>query len=167
MSHKDLSDYMSGRYYISPSILYSIATLSPSKEAYEIPVDRDWVTIAVIAHREDVRLSNPSSRNGEDTTQDGRPKNSKYIKIRLVDFGTPTGDSGATRGDAMLNMLLFEASSVHEIKEDNSKSRGKKVYNGGSGGAFEASAKYREGAVISVLNPMVLRPFKVGNFHRS
>ena len=168
MSHKDLSDYMSGKYYISPSTLYSIATLSPSKEAYEVPVDGDWVTVAVIAHREDVRLSNPSSRNGEDTTQDGPSKNSKYIKIRLVDFGTPTGDSaGATRGDAMLNMLLFEASSVYEIKEDDSKSKGKKTYKGGSGGAFEASAKYREGAIISVLNPMVLRPFKVGYFHRS
>src|SRR5258706_1571575 len=168
MSHKDLSDYMSGKYYISPSTHYSIATLSPSKEAYEIPVEGDWVTVAVIAHREDVRLSNPPPRKDEDTTQHGPPKNSKYIKLRLVDFGTPTADgTGATRGDAMLNMLLFEASSVYEIKEDDSKSRGKKVYKGGSGGAFEASAKYREGAIISVLNPIVLRPFKVGYFHRS
>ena len=125
-------------------------------------MEGDWVTVAVIAHREDVRLSNPSSRNDEDSPQHGPLKASKYIKLRLVDFGTPTADSaGATRGDAMLNMLLFEASSVHEIKEDNSKSRGKKTYKGGSGGAFEASAKYREGAVISVLNPIVLRPFKV------
>lgn len=163
MPHKDLSHYMSGRYYISPSTLYSIATLSPSKEAYEIPVEGDWVTVAVIAHREDVRLSNPSSRDDEDGPQHGPLKASKYIKLRLVDFGTSTADSaGATRGDAMLNMLLFEASSVHEIKEDDSKSRGKKLYKGGSGGAFEASAKYREGAVISVLNPIVLRPFKVG-----
>ena len=161
MSHKDLSDYMSGKYYISPSTLYSIATLSPSKEAYEIPVEGDWVTVAVIAHREDVRLSNPPQRNDGDNTQHGPPKNSKYIKLRLVDFRA-ADCAGATRGDAMLNMLLFEASSVHEIKEDDSKSRGKKIYKGGSGGAFEASAKYREGAVISVLNPIILRPFKVG-----
>jgi len=163
MSHEDLSEYMSGRYYVSPSTLYSIATLSPSKEAYEVPVEGDWVTIAVIAHREDVRLSNPPSQSGEDGPQGDPPKASKYIKLRLVDFGTPAGDkSGATSGDAVLNMLLFEASSVSEIKEDDSESRGKKVYKGGSGGAFEASAKYREGAVIAVLSPIVLRPFKVG-----
>jgi minichromosome maintenance protein 10 len=100
-------------------------------------------------------------------SQHGPPKASKYIKLRLVDFGTPAADkSGATRGDAMLNMLFFEASSVSEIKEDDSRSRGKKVYKGGSGGAFEASAKYREGAVIAVLNPVVLRPFKVGPSRR-
>ena len=122
-----------------------------------------WVTIAVIAHREDVRLSNPSSRNDEDGSQHGTPQASKYTKFRLVDFGTPTADNaGTTRGDAMLNMFLFEASSVSEIKEDDSKSRGKKTYKGGSGGAFEAPAKYREGTVIAVLNPIVLRPFKVG-----
>jgi hypothetical protein len=163
MSYEDLSDYMSGRYYISPSTLYSIATLSPSKEAYEVPVEGDWVTVAVIAHREEVRLSNTPVRNDEDGSQHGAPKASKYTKLRLVDFGTPTtDDAGATRGDAMLNMLLFEASSVHEIKEEDSKSKGKKIYKGGSGGAFEASAKYHEGAVIAVLNPSVLRPFKVG-----
>src|SRR5258708_7848764 len=154
MSHEGLSDYMSGRYYISPSTLYSIATLSPSKEVYQVPVEGDWVIIAVIAHREDVRLSSSSSRNDGGGSDHGPLKASKYIKFRLVDFGTPTADkSGATRGDAMLNMLLFEASSVSEIKEEESKSRGKKVYKGGSGGAFEASAKYREGAVVAVLNP--------------
>jgi minichromosome maintenance protein 10 len=159
MSHEDLSSYMDGRYYVSPSTLYSIATLSPSKEEYEVPVEGDWVTIAVIAHREDVRLSNPPPRNDED----GPHKASKYIKFRLVDFGTSAVDqTGPTRGDAMLNMLLFEASSVSEIKEDDSTSRGRKVYKGGSGGAFEASAKYREGAVIAVVSPVVLRPFKVG-----
>ena len=164
MSHEDLSNYMSGRYYISPSTLYSIATLSPNKEAYEVPVEGDWVIIAVIVHREDVRVSNPSSRNDDDGPEHAPPKASKFIKFRLVDFGTPTADkSGATRGDAMLNMLFFEASSVSEIKEEESKSRGKKVYKGGSGGAFEASAKYREGAVIAVLNPVVLRPFQVGH----
>jgi len=164
MSHGDLSNYMSGRYYISPSTLYSIATLSPNKEAYEVPVEGDWVIIAVIAHREDVRITNPSSRNDNDGPEYGPPRASKYIKFRLVDFGTPTADkSGATRGDAMLNMLFFEASSVSEIKEEESKSRGTKVYKGGSGGAFEAPAKYREGAVIAVLSPVVLRPFKVGH----
>lgn len=166
MSHEDLSDYMSGRYYVSPSTLYSIATLSPNKEAYEVPVEGDWVIIAVIAHREDVRLSNLSSRNDDDAPEHGPPKASKYIKFRLVDFGTLAADkSGATRGDAMLNMLFFEASSVSEIKEEQSESKGKKVYKGGSGGAFEASAKYHEGAVIAVLNPIVLRPFKVGHSH--
>jgi minichromosome maintenance protein 10 len=117
----------------------------------------------VIAHREDVRLSNLSPRNGGGGPAHGPPKASKYIKFQLVDFGTLTADkSGATRGDAMLNMLFFEASSVSEIKEEESNSRGKKVYTGGSGGAFEASAKYHEGAVIAVLSPIILRPFKVG-----
>jgi minichromosome maintenance protein 10 len=164
MSHEDLSEYMRGRYYISPSTLYSIATLSPCKEAYEVPVEGDWVTIAVIAQRENVRLSNSSPWDDQDGLQGAPQKVSKYLKLRLVDFGTPTADkTGATRGDALLNMLLFEASSASDIKDDDSKSRGKRLYKGGSGGAFVESAKYHEGAVIAVLNPTLLRPFKVSH----
>jgi hypothetical protein len=36
------------------------------------------------------------------------------------------------------------------------------VYKGGSRGAFEAMSKLKEGDVVALLNPKVLKPFQVG-----
>jgi minichromosome maintenance protein 10 len=36
-----------------------------------------------------------------------------------------------------------------------------KIYKGGSRGAFETMAKLREGSVIALLNPRVLKPLQV------
>ncbi|OJT02547.1 DNA replication licensing factor mcm10 [Trametes pubescens] len=49
--HDDFQNYLEGRYYISPSQLYSVIRLLPSKQGYDVPVSGDWLTIAVVAER--------------------------------------------------------------------------------------------------------------------
>ena len=66
---------------------------------------------------------------------------------------------GAARGDAALSLLLFEAENTDTIT--NEDGRTEKTYRGGSRGAFEKVASYREGSVIALLNPRILRPFQV------
>ncbi|EPQ30838.1 uncharacterized protein PFL1_01736 [Pseudozyma flocculosa PF-1] len=69
ISHDDVTDYLQGRYYIPPSMIYSVARptykdVDPTESRragygkdsgrdgdYEIPVDGDWLTIAVIAEK--------------------------------------------------------------------------------------------------------------------
>src|SRR6266566_4579305 len=63
LPYEDLQAYMTGRYYISPSKLYSVVRAQPSGaagprgQAYDVPVVGDWVTIAVVAGRSPVRIS--------------------------------------------------------------------------------------------------------------
>ncbi|KAH9984300.1 hypothetical protein BJV77DRAFT_1072230 [Russula vinacea] len=63
LPYEDLQAYMTGRYYISPSRLYSVLRAQPGGAAgakgqvYDVPVVGDWVTIAVVAERSPVRVS--------------------------------------------------------------------------------------------------------------
>lgn len=93
-----------------------------------------------------------------------KPSGKRYVNLRLIDFGcrtktSTTGDKATIRGDAFLSLLLFESNEVEEItREDGSK---QKLYKGGSRGSFERMAKLKEGSVIALLNPKILRPFQV------
>ncbi|CAE6412801.1 unnamed protein product [Rhizoctonia solani] len=187
----EFQDFMYGRVYLSPSKLYSVARLSPDRSAYDVPVEGDWVTIAVIAERGQVQVSKRGGPQGkkdnrstselggqnvnEDEDEDSRPapRQKKYMRLLLVDFGhrasegQPTPNE-QTKGDALLNMLLFEADSGKTEDGQATRSKGRGVtYKGGSGGAFEACAKLREGAVLAILNPRILKPFQrsSGNPH--
>ncbi|KAH7335529.1 hypothetical protein B0J17DRAFT_670528 [Rhizoctonia solani] len=187
----EFQDFMYGRVYLSPSKLYSTVRLSADRSAYDVPVEGDWVTIAVIAERGQVQVSKRGNRGGpqkkegdkstsgqnanEDDDDDSRPapREKKYMRLLLVDFGhrasegQPTSKE-QTKGDALLSMLLFEADSARTEEGQATKSKGKGVtYRGGSGGAFEACAKLREGAVLAILNPRILKPFQrsSGNPH--
>jgi len=73
---------------------------------------------------------------------------------------------GSLRGDAQLNLLLFESDHydkiIEKVQDDNGKTKEKvtKIWKGGSGGAFEECyIKLREGTVVALLNPKVLKPF--------
>jgi minichromosome maintenance protein 10 len=85
------------------------------------------------------------------------------VNLTLIDFGTGGGGGGkkgTVRGDAVLSLLLFESDSYDTV------SRGEgllpeKIYKGGSRGAFETMARLREGSVIALLNPRVLKPLQV------
>jgi hypothetical protein len=63
LPYEDLQAYMTGRYYISPSKLYSIVRAYPGVgtgargQVYDVPVVGDWVTIAVVAERSPIRVS--------------------------------------------------------------------------------------------------------------
>jgi len=93
----------------------------------------------------------------------------KYVNMTLVDFGAGGGgaggnsnnnEKGTSRGDAVLSLLLFESDTYDTV----SRSDGllpEKIYKGGSRGAFESMAKLREGSVIALLNPRVLKPLQV------
>lgn len=64
---------MYGRYFLPPSLLYSVIRLSRDGATYDVPVDGDWVTIAVVAERGDIRVSGGTGGGGAaelDSTDD-------------------------------------------------------------------------------------------------
>ena len=153
-----------------------------------MPVAGDWVTIAVVAergpmkftrapvgiNRGDVENDGSEGPNTKATKKKGKPHaegppkpGKKYVNIKLVDFGSrsrlgasDTGGQAVIRGDAFLNLLLFEADGFDCIStSDGAKLQ--KVYKGGSRGAFEAMSKMKEGDVVALLNPKVLKPYQV------
>ena len=156
-----------------------------------MPVEGDWITIAVVAERGPIRTTrapvdtapgddgramddgdfcgNDRNKGNDSRTQDSQkpepPKShgKKYVNMKLIDFGArsrPSSAGGASiRGDAFLTLLLFEADGFDRVTNDNGNV--KKVYTGGSKGAFEALSKVKEGDVIALLNPKVLKPFQV------
>ena len=198
ISHDDVQEYLTARFYLSPSRLYSAVRLLPNKQGYDVPVAGDWVTIAVVAERGEVKVSRaPVGIGREDETDmgddgsnelvgdgDGRlafddkkpakpkrrgpvlrkPSGKKYVNMKLVDFGarscsSATGGKATIRGDAFLSLLLFESDGYDKVTRDGAKVE--KVYKGGSRGAFEAMSKLKEGDVVALLNPKILKPFQV------
>ncbi|KAF9497368.1 hypothetical protein BDN71DRAFT_1387750 [Pleurotus eryngii] len=178
--YEDFQDYLRGRVYISPSRLYSCVRLLPDRQAYDVPVPGDWVTVAVVAERGTIKFSKaPVGVNDEegDSASKGKkgkepppkPKGKRYVNLKLVDFGArsrPNAGSttAAIRGDAFLSLLLFEADKFDLVsrEEGDGLLTGKmeKVHRGGSGGAFEALSKVKEGDVVALLNPRILKPFQ-------
>lgn len=195
LPYEDLQAYMTGRYYISPSKLYSVVRAQPGGasgargQAYDVPVVGDWVTIAVVAGRSPVRISrapvavgpgeardaddpdptptpsvtrNPKSAGRKDPEPPSRIGGRKYVNMTLIDFGAGGGGSkkGTSRGDAVLSLLLFESDTYDTVSRGDGLLP-EKIYKGGSRGAFESMAKLREGSVIALLNPRVLKPLQV------
>ncbi|KAF4586295.1 hypothetical protein EYR38_010570 [Pleurotus pulmonarius] len=182
--YEDFQDYLRGRVYISPSRLYSCVRLLPDRQAYDVPVPGDWVTVAVVAERGTIKFSKaPVGVNDEEGDSAGKgkgkkgkepppkPKGKRYVNIKLVDFGArsrPNAGSttAAMRGDAFLSLLLFEADKFDLVSREEGDGDGpltgkmEKVYRGGSGGAFEALSKVKEGDVVALLNPRILKPFQ-------
>ncbi|KAI0718404.1 hypothetical protein C8T65DRAFT_763318 [Cerioporus squamosus] len=200
IAHEDFQDYLRGRYYLSPSKLYSVVRLLPNKQGYDVPVCGDWLTIAVVAERGQMKFTQaPVGVSRDDAVQrdgdrmdelpslDGQPQaqagpsrpfqrrrksqddgskhvGKKYVNMKLIDFGcrsrgsSTDGGKAKIRGDAYLSLLLFESDSFDVLtKEDGTK---EKIYRGGSRGAFERISKMREGAVVALLNPKILKPFQ-------
>ena len=187
-----MQEYLRARYYLSPSLLYSVVRLLPDKQGYDVPLAGDWVTIAVVAERGPVKFTRPPvgiGNEGEDgggsaSTSQKRPQDpskgagkkktesktmasgKKYVNVKLIDFGarsrsssSATGGKEVIRGDAFLTLLLFESDGADTIRRENG--RVEKVYRGGSRGAFESMSKLKEGDVVALLNPKILRPFQV------
>lgn len=93
-----------------------------------------------------------------------RPHGKKYVSMKLIDFGARSGSSASggkstIRGDAFLTLLLFESDGFDKLTAENGSV--KKIYQGGSKGAFEAMSKLKEGDVVALLNPKVLKPLQV------
>ncbi|KAI9463471.1 hypothetical protein HD554DRAFT_1315864 [Boletus coccyginus] len=190
LSHEDLEEYLRGRYYLSPSRLYSCIQVLPNKSGYDVPVEGDWVTIAVVAERGpvkhtrapvDITPGDDGRASGDETGKSkagrnssahnkfdkngpkgqGKPHGKKYVSMKLIDFGARSRSSAsegkaAIRGDAFLTLLLFESDGFDKMTAENGTV--KKIYQGGSKGAFEAMSKLKEGDVVALLNPKVLKP---------
>lgn len=199
LPHDEFQDYLRGRYYLSPSKLYSVIRLLPNKQGYDVPVEGDWVTVAVVAERGPLRFSKAPVGVGKDDlvelpdTSDSikslsldappkparpefqrfkgkakeepqKPSGKKYINLKLIDFGCTSKSSSSAgkaviRGDALLSLLLFECDRIDEVEREDGKKE--KIYRGGSRGAFERMSKLKEGAVVALLNPKILKPFQV------
>lgn len=199
MGHSAVQEYLYGRYYLPPTLLYSVIRLSRDGATYDLPVEGDWLTIAVVAERGEVKISGTKQTTSKDdddvddddgeevsekpnngTTapkgkqgKDGKRKEEanrkrpprKYINLKLCSLPprSKTGSSSSSSGDALLQLLLFEADSVAHstIVNDEGEDVEVKRYSGGSGGAYEKWCNLTVGSVIAVLNPKVLRPLRV------
>jgi hypothetical protein len=100
-----------------------------------------------------------------------KPLGKKYVNLKLIDFGcrsdsSANGGKTIIRGDAFLSLLLFESDGFDTVDTKNG-GLPKKIYKGGSKGAFEHMSKLREGAVIALLTPKILKPFQVGRFQNT
>jgi minichromosome maintenance protein 10 len=178
--HEEFADYLRGRFYLSPSRLYSAIRLLPDKKGYDVPVPGDWITVAVVAERGPIKFTrSPVTIEAEDGDNKSKSKNTKgksglnesektsgkkYVNIKLIDFGarssSTTGGASVIRGDAFLTLLLFESDGFDLIPRGNGM-KPEKLYKGGSRGAFEHLTDVKEGDVIALLNPKILKPFQV------
>lgn len=146
--HEDLQEYLRGRYYLSPSKLYSVVRLLPNKQGYDVPVAGDWLTIAVVAERSKVKQSQaPVGLGREDKTFDGEEEGNTIDQLPLD--GTATGKIDATT-----------AKGKRPRKEDPPKPSGKKYVNmklvdfgcrSGSSSATGGKAVIRGDASLSLL----------------
>ncbi|EJD05074.1 uncharacterized protein FOMMEDRAFT_81119 [Fomitiporia mediterranea MF3/22] len=178
LPHAALQDHLTGRYFLPPSLLYSVVRLQPNKQGYDVPVEGDWVTIAVVADRGDVKITSgpgtstyskrPEDEDSGNSEKKNNPERKKYVHLKLIDLGhrsrsSSSADSprGTLRGDAQLSLLLFESDYYDKLIDKNGKKESvRKLWRGGSGGAFEECfPRLREGTVIALLNPKVLKPF--------
>ncbi|KAF8970690.1 hypothetical protein BDZ97DRAFT_1790519 [Flammula alnicola] len=176
--HEEFEDHLRGRYYLSPSRLYSAIRLLPDKQGYDVPVPGDWITIAVVAERGPIKFTRAPVKieaeegdekdkrkqwKGKAIAEPEKPSGKKFVNLKLVDFGARSGASSSSksiiRGDAFLTLLLFESDSFELIPRDDDGKRDK-VYRGGSRGAFEHLTDVKEGDVIALLNPKILKPFQ-------
>lgn len=184
MPYEDLQDHLRGRYYLPPSRLYSAIRLLPDKQGYDVPVPGDWITIAVVAERGPVKFTRAPVAVGIEEEGDGnthpedlkgkkgkgkdestKSSGKKYINFKLIDFGSrssssATGGKAVIRGDAFLSLLLFESDRFDLVTEEG-RTKPKKIYKGGSRGAYESLTKVKEGDIIALLNPKILKPFQV------
>ncbi|KAG6844234.1 hypothetical protein H0H87_008647 [Tephrocybe sp. NHM501043] len=180
VSHADLQEHLTGRFYLSPSQLYSNVRLLPNKLGYDVPVPGDWITIAVVAERGPLKYTKApiaiGREEGDETEkkckgkgkaneETAKPAGKKFVNLKLIDFGSrssssATGGKAVIRGDAFLSLLLFESDTFDLVAEDG-ESKPRRVYKGGSRGAFESMSKLKEGDVIALLNPRILKPHQV------
>ena len=150
----------------------------PDKQGYDVPVPGDWITIAVVAERGPIKFTRaPVTIEAEDgdnknkkmkgrygDSEEKKTSGKKYVNLKLIDFGarssSTTGGSSVIRGDAFLTLLLFESDGFDLIPRGDGM-KPEKLYKGGSRGAFENLTKVKEGDVIALLNPKILKPFQV------
>ena len=146
--HASVNAYMNCRYAISPSTLYSLTGRSGSSSEYvrdfsqpamdgdfEVPLYGDWVLFAVMSEKSALKYTNK-------TPSDATP--TKYFSCKLLDLNTQyTNIYHELPGHCVMNMLAFESS------------RGTS--------AFDKLWKERDGVLLAILNPRIMRARKGSN----
>lgn len=192
ISHADVQDHLYGRYHLRPAQVYSVARLSRDGATYDVPVDNDWVTIAVVAERSDIRVSGLRDVVSDDEEDEPAPGDSteqtkeksklaaaknkknrkektgnrrqprKYINLKLVALPPRSKSLGATGVSGDAFFQLLLFEADCVVRESDGEGGEKRSYRGGSGGAYEKWCNLGVGSVIAILNPRILRPLKVG-----
>lgn len=191
LPHDQVQDHLYGRYFLKPPQLYSLARLSRDGATYDIPVDGDFVTIAVVAERGDIRVSgsreaasDDDDEEEEDDEGDGPPKAKtkafgkgkgkgkhenkkkrpprKYINLKLVALPPRNKSLGAASVGGDAYLQLLLFESDAIVRKDDGQGGVVREYRGGSGGAYEKWCNLAVGSVVALLNPRVLRPLKTG-----
>lgn len=148
ITHADMNAYMNCRYAISPSTLYSLTGRNGSSSEYvrdvsqpamdgdfEVPLYGDWVLFAVMGEKSALKYTS-------NTSSDAAP--SKYFSCKLLDLNTQyTNIYHELPGHCVMNMLAFESS------------RGIS--------AFDMLWKERDGVLLAILNPRIMRARKGSN----
>lgn len=146
--HANVNAYMNCRYAISPSTLYSLTGRNGSSSEYvrdvsqpamdgdfEVPLYGDWVLFAVMGEKSALKYTS-------NTSSDTAP--SKYFSCKLLDLNTQyTNVYHELPGHCIMNMLAFESS------------RGIS--------AFDKLWKERDGVLLAILNPRIMRARKGSN----
>ena len=70
MSHAAVQAHLDSRYYLPPTLLYSVIRLSRDGSTYDLPVEGDWLTIAVVAERGEVKISGTKQTSANDDDDD-------------------------------------------------------------------------------------------------
>ena len=170
VSHEELQHYMDCRYQVSPSQLYSLTKNSSSESAWaqgmplmdghgEVPLYGDWVLFAVFGEKSGMRYSGAARQSepsmdketkrpyNKDLGTDSVPADErerqirKFFSCKLLDLNVDSVQSNMwITGDCKLNMLLFEPKD----KRDSS--------------AFEKLWKERDGMLLAILNPRIMKP---------
>ncbi len=122
LPHSSLQEHLSGRYHLSPSLLYSVIRLSRDGATYDVPVEGDWVVIAVIAERGEVRVSGMKEGVGSDDDDEGvKPR--KPVKPKPGLRGNDKAKDANTNGEGK-----GEDDKERKEKEQWKKRRGPRKY---------------------------------------
>jgi minichromosome maintenance protein 10 len=182
---------MTSRYFLSPSKLYSVVRLSKDRQQYEVPLDSDWVTIAIVCGKSEIKninggnaVTHPSafvkaeSDNGgdDDDASPVRKKGKGRVKMEddAIDGRRKTRKFVNLKLCALPNKASRKGNGVSgdalltlllfEAETESRATKGDKVtrhYRGGSGGAYEKWWKLDVGSVIGIVAPKVLKPWGV------
>ncbi|WFD07897.1 hypothetical protein MVES1_003265 [Malassezia vespertilionis] len=176
VSHAQLQQYLECRYIVNIGTLYNLAgrtgkSLSEYQSAndrtmdgdVEVPLYGDWVLFAVMGEKSAMKYTagrvddtqNEASPRGSDAFARENPTKParKFFSCKLLNLSTDVIETHrAMPGHCMLTMMLFES------KETHSNADGTTRFSGGSGGAFEKLWKERDGMLLAILNPRIMKP---------
>lgn len=81
MSHAAVQGHLDSRYYLPPTLLYSVIRLSRDGATYDLPVEGDWLTIAVVAERGEVKISGTKQTSAKDDDDDEDDENDDPLAV--------------------------------------------------------------------------------------